>query len=420
MWEFIARRALACAGLLILGTSAPVEGQGITLEDAMAYALEHNPELIAFGYQRNAARGRVVQAGLAPNPELTVALDDALGSDEFRGFDSAETTVSLGWVLERSVRERRVEAARAQASLSGIDAEILSVDVAAETARRFVTVLANQARAVTASEAVRLAEESVQVVRRRVEAGRTPQADLARAEAALATAKLARDDVEHELAAARHRLAAQWGETTPNFARVRGDPFALPGTEPFATLRRRIEQNPDIARYVTKQRLGEADLRLAEAQRKPAWEARLGLRRLESTDDQALVAGITIPLAVRDRNQGRIAEARAVIDQTHADERAARVRIETALFALYQALQHGLQRANTLREEIIPRIGSALAETRAAYELGRYSYFEWRAVQAELIEARRALIDASIDVHRNVIEIERLTGVRVARPGTKR
>ena len=131
-----------------------------------------------------------------------------------------------------------------------------------------------------------------------------------------------------------------------------------------------------------------------------------------------MVVGITIPLAVRNRNQGRIAEARALIEQTRAGAAAAKVRIETTLFVLYEALQHSLHRANALRDEVIPRLESALVQTRAAYDLGRYSYLELRAVQAELIGARSELIEASIDAHRNVIEIERLTGVRVAQPGT--
>ena len=306
----------------------------------------------------------------------------------------------------------------ADASLFGIEAEILRVDVAAETARRFLTVMANTARATTVSEAVRLAEETVSAVQRRVEAGRTPQADLTRAEAELAIAKLAQEDTEHELVIARHRLAAQWGETKPEFALVQGDPFALPDTEPFEGLRKQVEQNPEMARYLSKERLAEAELRLAEAQRKPAWQARIGVRRFDFTDDHALVAGITFPLAVRNRNQGRIAESRAVIEQARAGAAAAKVRIETSLFVLYEALQHSLHRANALRSEVVPRLESALVETRAAYELGRYSYLEWHAVQTELIDARRELIEASINAHRHVIEIERLTGVRVARTGT--
>ena len=426
MWVSTARLLWACALLMVLSASVRAESTSlgaaghIALDDAIANALERNPDLLAFGYQVDVFRGRVDQANLAPNPELTIAVEDAAGTGNFRSFDSAETTISLAWALERGVRERRVDAARASASLSTVDAEILRVDVAAETARRFITLLANQARAITLSEAVVLSEETVLAVRHRVESGGAPQADLARAEAEFAMTRLLQEDIEHELIAARHRLAAQWGETAPKFSQAKGDPFVLPNTEPFASLRDRVEQNRDIARYLSTQRLAEAELRLAEAQRKPAWEARVGVRRMESTDDYALVAGITIPLAVRNQNQGRIAEARAVISQTRAETTAARIRIETTLFVLYEALQHSLHRATTLQTEIIPRVESALVETRAAYERGRYSYLEWRTVQAELLDARRKLIEASIDAHRQVIEIERLTGVRVARPGTSR
>ncbi len=420
------RLVWACAFLMVLTASIRAETTSlgaagrITLDDAIATALERNPDLLAFGYQVDVFRGRVEQASLAPNPELAISVEDAVGTGDFRSFDNAETTISLAWVIERGVRERRVDAARAGASLSTVDAEILRVDVAAETARRFITLLANQARATTVSEAVGLAEETVRAVTHRVESGGAPQADLARAEAELAMARLLQEDIEHELITARYRLAAQWGETAPSFSQAKGDPFVLPNTEPFTALRERIEQNQDIARYLSTQRLAEAELRLAEAQRKPAWQARVGVRRMESTDDYAMVAGITIPLAVRNRNQGRISEARAVISQTRAETAAARIRIETTLFVLYEALQHSLHRATALRNEIIPRVESALAETRTAYERGRYSYLEWRTVQAELIDARRELIEASIDAHRQVIEIERLTGVRVAQPGTSR
>ncbi len=414
--------ALAVLLTLAVGVRAEIDSlhdvQPISLDDAIAKTLASNPELLAFGYQIEAAQGRVQQAGLAPNPELGVTVEDALGTGDFQGVDSAQTTISLGWVFERGVREYRVTAAQANASLFGVEAEILRVDIAAETARRFLTVLANYAQVATASEAVRLAAETVAAVQRRVEVGRTPQADLAKAIAEHAVAKLSQEGIEYELAIARHRLAAQWGQTKPEFTLVRGDPFVLPTVEPFESLRQQVEQNPEMARYLSKQRLGEAELRLAEAQRKPAWQTHVGVRRYDLTDDYALVAGITIPLAVRNRNQGRIAEARALIEQTRADATAARVSIETTLFVLYEALQRSLHRADVLRSEVIPRFESALVQTRAAYDLGRYSYLEWRAAQADLIDARREFIEASIDAHRNVIEIERLTGVRVARPGT--
>jgi cobalt-zinc-cadmium efflux system outer membrane protein len=276
--------------------------------------------------------------------------------------------------------------------------------------------LSNQVQIVNAGEAVQLAQETVRAVKKRVQAGKSPQAELARAQAELARLKLNQEDFEHELLSASRRLAAQWGETEPGFKRVNGDILSLPTTDSFATLKTRIERNPNIARFLSKQRVDEAELRLAEAQRKQSWRVSAGVRRLEITDDEALVANLTIPLVLRNRNQGGIAEARANLAQTDANAVAARIRVETSLFVIYQELQHSLHRAKAFRDDVIPHLEQALADTRNAYELGRYSYFEWHTVQKDLLEARRALVEASVDAHKNTIEIERLTGVRIAQP----
>lgn len=424
MWERLTRQAGACLFLLLYSTiiraesGLPGEGQTIGLNEAVARTLLRNPELIAFGHQLQAQDGRVLQAGLAPNPELSFTVENALGTGGFTGIDRAETTLSIAWILERGVRQRRLDTARAGVSLVAVEADIMRLDAAAETARLLFSCLSSQARRVSANEAVQLAQDTVQAVRKRVKAGKSPQAELARAQAELARMKLNREDVGHALLSVRRRLAAQWGETEPGFARVEGDLLTLPNPESFATLKTRVDQNPEFARFLSKQRVDEAELRLARAQARPSWRVSAGVRRLEVSNDEALVANITLPLALRNRNQGGIAEARANLAQTNADAVAARIRTETSLFVIYQELQHSLHRAQTFRDDVIPRVEQALTDTRRAYELGRYSYFEWRTVQEDLLAARNALVEASVDAHLNAIEIERLTGVRIAQPAT--
>ena len=92
------------------------------------------------------------------------------------------------------------------------------------------------------------------------------------------------------------------------------------------------------------------------------------------------------------------------------------MRVRTALFEMYEELQHHIHRAETLQEEVVPRLAGAMAEVRRGYERGRYSYLEWRLVQAELLEARSELIEASAGAHRLVVALERLTGEQVAMP----
>ena len=204
-------------------TALPQTQPSITLDEALARTLDANPALAANGYQIDAALSRVQQANIGPTPVFDLAINDALGTDDFRGVRSAETTLSIIWVLERGTRLRQIDAALADVSLHEVEARIMQLDTAAETARRFLACLALQARLVNAAEAIRLAEQAVESVRARVAAGGATQAEQSRAEAGLVRAQLLEEDYEHELVSANHRLSEQWGETQPDFGRALGD-----------------------------------------------------------------------------------------------------------------------------------------------------------------------------------------------------
>lgn len=422
MLNSFARGCVACLILTItspLALAQPGEAEFVTrigLPEALSRTLERNLALRAKGFDIAAADGRLQQSTFRPSPELNVALEDVLGTDQFRGVRSTEATVTLGWILERGVRERIVDAARAGTGVSATEVEIARLDAVAETARRYIECLHFQARYRNAETGVMRAQEAVEAVRRRVEASRAPEAELARAEAELARAELRLEDYEHELLSANHRLSAQWGLTEPDFAVVAGGLGDMPPLEPFQSLLERVEQNPDLAAFVSQARLAEAELNLARARSRPSWEVSGGLRRLEHSDDWSLVGGVTVPLRMGNQNQGRIAETRATLARVEAAEEAARVQIETELFVLYQELKHNIELAARLETDVAPKFETALADMRRAFELGRSSYLEFRAVQTELLDVAYEILDAHADAYLLAIEIERLTGESLSPP----
>ena len=66
-----------------------------------------------------------------------------------------------------------------------------------------------------------------------------------------------------------------------------------------------------------------------------------------------------------------------------------------------------------MTNDVIPLFEQALQESLRAYQLGRYSYLEWLLAQNDVLDARRLRADASVQAHLRMIEIERLTGVRL-------
>lgn len=419
MWVRLTNRIVTVCMLLALGNTVLAESnaeKAIDFDQAIANTLQSNPALLSLGFQVEAQHGRILQSGMRPAVQLGVEVENAIGTGQFSGVDSAEATLSLAWSLERGKRERRLEVARAGLTLLESEAELQRLDVAAATARYFLEALALQAQVGLADEAVALAANTVTAVDKRVRAGRSARADLARAEVDLARLQLEREGLEHELRASIRRLAAQWGDTSPAFTSIGGDLANLPEPDSFSDLLARVEQSPNLRRFLNERRLREAELRRIEANSRPDWRVTAGIRHLQQTDDQALVAGITIPLGAKSRNEGNAAAARADLARSDVERAASRVQIETRLFALYEELKYSLHRATTLRDEILPRVETVLTETRRAYEMGRYSYFELRVAQDDALQARTEAAVALTDAHRNVLDIEALTGAALSSP----
>jgi len=404
---------LPFAGTAELRSPEPqgVEPQGtLTLDVAISNAIARSPDLAAGGFTLRAAEARITQAELRPNPELSLDLENFAGSGTLQGTDSLESTLSLSQVVELGGKRRlRAERASMDFALAAVEQQALALDLLAEVTRRFIALVAAQDRAELAALTSAVAQSTYDAISKRVQAARSPEAELSRASIALTRARVEVQQTESSRLAARQSLAALWGARNPEFTNASGDLLTLRPIRALEDLLDELERNPDYLRFATEARLRDAELNLARAQARPNIVFGLGMRRLEDTNDSALVASFSIPLMISDRNQGAIREAEILRAQTDAQWQAALSRAHATVFGLYQELTATRGRVETLRSDALPEAQRALEQTQYGYERGRFSYLELATAQQELLDLRAAIIDAAADYHRLLAEIERLT-----------
>jgi len=413
---------LPMAGLLLLASLPVAAAEPLRMADALARALTESPKLETFSYSIRAAEAGRLQAGLLPNPELGLQLEDIAGTGEVSGVRGLETTLLLSQLLELGgKREKRELAAARNVGVIEADYEIARLDVLAEVARRFVHVARDQSLLEVAESAVELAEQNRAAVEQRVAAARAMRAELSRAEIELARARIRLEHREHELRAAKRRLAAGWGSDRVGFERVEADLFDLPGTQDLQALLDELRRSPDMRRFLSERRLRDAELELARARAVPDARLGAGIRRLEGINEQALMLNFSMELPVFDRNQGNIRAARERIGQVAVDETATYIEAQSLLFTTYQELIHARTEADTLREVVIPQSHRALQSFEDGYAAGRFSYLEVADARREFIEVRAEAIRAAASYHGYLIEIERLTGLGFGvEPGDRR
>ena len=424
MSGFKTRLLCVCFNVLLLSrafaadsvpsNSAALSGE-LSLSQAIAAALKRNPELAVTSFELNAADARVLQAGVRPNPEAAVQLDNVFGTGEARGVKVLETTLSLGQVIELGgKRNSRVGVAGLSRDLVGVEREAQQLDVLADVTRRFIEVVAAQRVIALAQQATRLTEQTLAAITTRVQAARSPLAEQSRATIAVTRARIEQQQAASTLQAARRALAALWGDRVAEFSNASADLFALPTVQTYEALSASLQLSPDFLRFATDARLRDAEMRLAQAYAKPNLNVALGIRRFEATGNTALVAGVTYALPIYDRNQGTIREAQVRREQNAVRSQATLIRAEATLYGLYQELQAARNRLETLRGEAIPQAEVALAQTRNGYERGRFSYLELLSAQQELLGLESAAIQAAANYHLQLTEIERLTAEPLA------
>jgi len=384
-------------------------GATFTLEDALAAAEGSAPAVTAAQAGIDAAQAGRIAAGLRPNPTIQTQIENIAGSGPYRGFDQAETTVSLDLPIELgSKRSARIAVADAQTDRAILGAAATRADVRLQVTQLYVEAVAAKWRAFIARDQLRIAHDASNAARTRVQAGRASPIEEQRADVARLNAQTAADRARRLADAATANLARRVG--TPAIGLI--DMTALddippasygpPPTVAMAGTLALAAADADLA-------VADAGVRLARSQRIPDLTAGPGIRRLEATRDTAAVFSVSIPIPVF--NSGRAAIDLAAADRNRAD---AQRRI-TAL-DLAQAVTDAQADADNAAAAARNANGPALVAAQEAARIARIGYREGKFGQLDLLDAERTLaetriaaIDALAAYHNAKARLERLT-----------
>lgn len=373
----------------------------LTLAQALDEAAARSPAVAAARAEVAAAEARAHQAGYRRNPELSVQAENFGGTGQLRGIRTTETTVALNQRLDLGGRRSaRLRVARAQLQVQQIRLAIAQADVSQSVRQQFARAIAAHERLVQAQDNVVWAKELARVTGILVEAGREPPLRAMRARSALAQAEAALEAARAQEAAARISLGSLFGVSAPIEAVVEG-PLDI---QPRAIkVNRSLEvQLADAERDAAA---AELEQQLAERRLDPA--VGVGIRHIRETGDVGLVAGLSLPLRIFDRNQGNIAAARSNLIAAEARRAAALAGVTARGRNAIANVEAAQRRLSALSRSALPEASEALRLAQFAYEQGKVSLLElidaqnsYIATQASLTEAELALAEATAELAR--------------------
>lgn len=392
-------RSALIAGLALAAWAVPVASQtdeSLTLQEALELSVvaadgtdTANPRIVGPREDVAVAEALVGQAGLRPNPEVSLEVENIAGTGAFSGLQATEFTLAASLPIERGgKRGARVRAARAELAVAELRGELAEAALGQAVRERYVAAVAAQARVELAHGIVERNRELARIARVLVEVGREPPLRSMRAQSELAEAEAELKAAQAEALAARFALGALWTEQSAPVV-----PTTFPGIKPPHEL---------LADY------SGIELRLAAAEREalqaavarerslgvPDPTVSAGIRRFEESNDQAFLVGVSIPLPLRNRNQGNIAAAQARVRAATAREAVALADYRQEVAQARAEYLGAEAKADTLESDSLPQAEEALRLAEIGYRNGRFPLIEVLAAAEARDGIRRSLIDA--------------------------
>lgn len=382
----------------------------LTLKQALALALTGNPDLAVFSYDKRSAEARTLQAGFRPNPEIRLEAEDFGGTKGYSGFQQSQATLALSQVVELGgKRTSRLQLAHTEEVLAAWDYEAKRLDVFVEVTKAFVAVLTAQRKVELAEATLRIEQQFHSTVGNRVREGQVSPIEQRRADVTLANGRVASDKAKRDLSIARDRLAATWGERQARFARVVGNLNSVAPPLPLDRLLAFAAQNPDLARWSAEIQQREARLAVERTKNVPDLSINGGVRKY-GDGGSAFVAGVGIQVPVFGLNRGNILDAQVQLNKGHAQQRAAEIRIETAVRQSHEQLAGAFDELTTLRRSAVPAAEATFKGVSVGYSEGKFGLIEVIDARRALTDTQSRLLDALSAYHAALAEAERLTG----------
>ncbi len=366
----------------------PVEApKAYSLDDLIRIALDQNPRLAQAVFSIDAARGRALQAGLYPNPVVSV-IGDELGDREARwGIItvpqiSQEIVTGGKLTLSRAAAERGVD--QATLALAARRAELLASVRAA-----YYDVFALQRRIELFGQLRTLTQQSVDQTKRLKEAKQATQLDVVQLEVEAERIRAEAEAAEQELPAAFRRLAAAVGvRDLAQFKLAGSIDRSLPSYELDRVRQYVMGVHPEVRSAQVAVERAKLLWQRAQVEPIPNVTVSGGYVRQNENKSNDFMVGISVPVPLWNRNQGNILAAQARVGEAAKEVQRVENDLTERIAIAYRSYAAARKRAE--------RMGEVRKKAEEAFRLiAEEKNFNFTTVQR--LVSQQAVTQATLD-----------------------
>jgi len=359
----------------------------------------------------DAVRFGVQQANLLPNPTVGVQAENFAGSGS---SDETEYTASVSQLIETGgKRHKRTEQGKARVRVHELQRDMAIAELMGNARVAYSNAIAAKSRLKLAEQEVAIRQNTVRLISRKSSYGGTLRLEVKKAELALESAELEKAQKVEELMSAKRHLVSLWGGETKD---LRLTEKTLSIDRPELELEEfDVTESPAFALQEAARDREQFRLSVEKSQSIPDLTVSAGYRRLENSDNNAFIAGLSVPLAVFDRNQFGIASAKKRVNAGNEQLHALRIRLGAEAASLQARLRLLLSEKRRLETTIVPESKKVLTAATEAYRLGQVAYLDYLDAQTAYLDRMDRLITVVSLAIEDQVAIQKIKGAVIDR-----
>ena len=372
------------------GPPQPLASQPSLPPDDLAFfelqAISNHPTLNASAARILTAQNEALQAGLRPNPNLGLFIDEA-GNSNDPGLWGA-------YLQRKHIRGNKLALGQAiknrEANVLEVEFETQVIKIKTDVRAAFYKLLIAKEKMALIHQLLQTQEQAVAKSNLLFKAGETPRTDVLQTELQLQRTRVLMSQLKITMENAWRELASVVGAPELEPREVRGDLNPIVEPVSFEQCRDHIlSHSPELQSAQAEMERIRCTIQREIAETIPDYQSQLTVGRDSNTNHFYTGLQIQFPLQIHDQNQGNIAAAKSRLVTAQNDFERIKLDLSKRLAVEYRQYESALTKTNMYRDQLLPKS----KQTFKLLEQGYPSEVSF----LQLLTAQQAVIDITLE-----------------------
>lgn len=380
--------------------------QALTLQQAIAKTEQYQQTQNVWQTQQQIATANIKQAKLWTNPELSVS-QTGFGSNQDQEL-SIGVSQRLDIFGERKSAQRLAQLSKDQ---SDLNQRIYQAQLELAVKYQWSQLAIFELERNVVQEQLNVSEENLNAIQKRYQAGSVAQVDVDRARLSHAENARLYSQADLQVQVAKQQLSNLWGDADKSI-RIGLNPQSLWPSSTHQQVQEYLEDNLFEKSRQLQVLQAKATVAQLKASARPNPTVNLGVNRTrspETSTDNALVVGVSIPLNIFNRQQYGVQIAQAKQDLLSRQQEFYLRQNALQVGTLLTELQGLEVQFKAVDESQIPLAAQVQRKTLQGFTVGKFAVNDVQLATLQLQEVRLRKVQLLKDGWQRAIEAESLS-----------